>query len=69
MIHSIPARCACDAINPPGPIAEDFDRVMTVNAKIPLPAMRGAARVMRDRWTSWPAPRRRRPPTRGSVSG
>ncbi|MET0491570.1 MAG: SDR family oxidoreductase [Actinoplanes sp.] len=41
------------AINPPGLIAdltgEDFDRVMTVNAKVPLLAMREAARVMRDR--------------------
>ena len=41
------------AINPPGLIAdltaEDFDRVMTVNAKIPLLAMREAVRVMRDR--------------------
>ncbi|MEV6812626.1 SDR family oxidoreductase [Micromonospora sp. NPDC051296] len=40
------------AINPPLPIAEltgeEFDRVMTVNAKYPALALRRAAEVMRD---------------------
>jgi 3-oxoacyl-[acyl-carrier protein] reductase len=40
------------AINPRAPIAditaEEFDRVMTVNAKFPLLAMREAAAVLRD---------------------
>ena len=40
------------AINPPLPVAEltgeDFDRVMTVNAKYPALAIRRAAEVMRD---------------------
>ncbi len=40
------------AINPPLPVAEltgeDFDRVMTVNAKFPALAIRRAAEVMRD---------------------
>jgi 3-oxoacyl-[acyl-carrier protein] reductase len=40
------------AINPPRPIpeitADEFDRVMTVNAKFPLLAMREAATVLRD---------------------
>jgi 3-oxoacyl-[acyl-carrier protein] reductase len=40
------------AVNPPVPIAEmtgeDFDRVLTINAKYPLLAMRRAAEVMRD---------------------
>lgn len=40
------------AINPPGPVAEltadDFDRVMSVNAKYPLLAMQHAAGVLRN---------------------
>ncbi|GAA4067189.1 SDR family oxidoreductase [Actinomadura miaoliensis] len=40
------------AVNPRVPIAdvtaEDFDRVMTVNAKVPLLAMRRAAALLRD---------------------
>jgi 3-oxoacyl-[acyl-carrier protein] reductase len=40
------------AINPRRPLAEitaeDFDHVMTVNAKVPVLAMRAAAAVMRD---------------------